>query len=64
MAYRTSVAAAPGMRDPELVQKHRVRKMALTRLMSSFATLRPRIEALTRGRVGCSATAEDIVQDT
>lgn len=38
--------------------------MALTRLMTSFATLRPRIEALTRGRVGCSATAEDIVQDT
>lgn len=38
--------------------------MELTRLLQSFASLRPRIEALTRGRVGCSATAEDILQDT
>ncbi|PWK74060.1 sigma-70 family RNA polymerase sigma factor [Aminobacter sp. AP02] len=38
--------------------------MELTRLLSSFAALRPRIEALIRGRVGCRATAEDIVQDT
>lgn len=38
--------------------------MELTRLLSNFAALRPRIEAFTRGRVGCGATAEDIVQDT
>ncbi|PSJ62641.1 RNA polymerase sigma factor [Kumtagia ephedrae] len=37
--------------------------MELTRLLSNFAAMRPRVEALTRGRVGCSATAEDLVQD-
>jgi RNA polymerase sigma factor (sigma-70 family) len=41
-----------------------VMRMELTKLLSSFAALRPRIEAMTRGRVGCGATAEDIAQDT
>ncbi len=43
---------------------HEVMRMELTRLLSSFAVLRPRIEAMTRGRVGCGATAEDLTQDT
>lgn len=38
--------------------------MELTRLLATFAALRPRLEAMARRQVGCAATAEDILQET
>lgn len=41
-----------------------VDRLSLGKLISAFAKMRPRLQAVAKARTGCSATAEDLMQDT
>ncbi|MGN8114582.1 RNA polymerase sigma factor [Labrys sp. 22185] len=39
-------------------------RLSLGKLISAFAKMRPRLQAVAKAPTGCSATAEDLMQDT